>query len=82
MEEQSVYNVSSIRVASDFSAGRLEAREFLSKAFENLNDFKPRILYITTSQSNVKLKYLFSDALDLKYSNSWSYWQKCPKPRS
>jgi len=74
MEEQSIYNVSGIRVASDFSAGRLEARGFLSKAFKNLNEFKPRILYITTSQSNVKLKYLFSDVHDLKYSNSWSYW--------
>ena len=50
MEEQSIYNVSGIRVASDFSAGRLEARGFLSKAFKNLNEFKPRILYITTNQ--------------------------------
>lgn len=74
MEEQSIYNVSGVRVASDFSAGTLEARGFFSKAFKNLNDFKPRILYITTGQSNVKLKYLFSDVHDLKYSNSWSYW--------
>lgn len=74
MEEQSIYNVSGVRVASDSSAGRLEARGFFSKAFKNLNDFKPRILYITTGQSNVKLKYLFSDVHDLKYSNSWSYW--------
>ena len=36
MEEQSIYNVSGVRVASDSSAGRLEARGFFSKAFKNI----------------------------------------------